>query len=406
MKLKPWVATSLMVALAACGVPTQSPTPPPREPDGHPYRLLAVERVPITGVTASSSAAGSPPVRAIDGDAATAWTDRRPRARGASITFTFARAHTFSRVRLRTGALPEGITFKIDVSRDGRTWEPASGRLTNRTDGMTDQDVYGTGRYLNVRFFNSNTAPIDHFKVYEFEAYAETGAGGDRPTLPSPAPAPESSLSPQAAWYPDWYPLPPRNVFMDGAVTNRQLRFDTAIANLGPGHVQVRNRVVNGRPVAVQDILDGENRIVESKDASRFVYFAAHGHNHVDDIARYELREGGPDGPVVQTSSKVSFCVEDSFKYRWASTEASRYPDCQPDIMGMTRDYADLYSANLPGQSFNVTNLPAGVYTMVIISDPLEKFLERSRANNTAWTRLRLDPEAGTFEILENGHSR
>lgn len=413
MKLRSWVAASLMVALAACGMPVPAPNgpvplpaPPGVEPAAGDYHLLAVGRVPIVGVTASTSAADAPPARAIDGDAATAWSDRGPWARTASITFTFARAHAFSRVRLRTGALPAGITFKIDVSTDGRTWEPASGRLTNPTDGMTDQDVYGTGRYLNVRFFNSQTEPIDRFSIYEFEAYADTGPDSDRPTVPTAAPAPDSSLGTHAAWYPDWYPLPPRNVHMDGDGQNRQLRFDTALANIGPGHVQVRNLTVNGQKVAVQDILDGENRVVLSHNASRFVYFAAHGHNHVDDIARYELREGGPAGPIVQTSSKVSFCVEDSFKYRWASTETSRYPDCLPEIMGMTRGYADLYSANLPGQSFNVSGLPAGEYTIVIISDPLDKFLERSRSNNRAWMRLRIDAEAGTFQELGSGHSR
>jgi hypothetical protein len=423
MKLKPWVATSLMAALAACGVPAPSPLSPGGEPAKNRYHLLAIEPVPkgpqrgpegseplrvplpIVGVTASTSAAGSMPGRAIDGDVATAWSDRGPRARAAAITFTFARVHTFSRVRLRTGALPAGITFKVDVSTDGRTWEPASGRLTNPTGGMTDQDVFGTGRYLNVRFFNSKTEPIDRFSVYEFEAYAST-APLPAPPSPTIAPAPAESLGPFAAWYPDWLPLPPRNVFMDGSPDNRQLRFDTALANIGPGHVQVRNRLVNGQKVAVQDILDGEDRIVHSHNASRFVYFAAHGHNHVDDIARYELREGGPEGPVLLTAGKVSFCVEDSFKYRWASTEISRYPDCLPDIMGMTRGYADLYSANLPGQSFNVTGLPAGEYTVVIHSDPLNKFLERTRANNTAWMRLHLDPEAGTFETLGTGTSR
>lgn len=405
MKLKPWVATSLMVALAACGVPAAPPAPPGLEPAANTYHLLAIARVPIIGVTASSNAAGTPPGRAIDGNVATAWSNRTPWARTATITFHFAQVHTFSRVRLRTGALPAGITFKIDVSTDGRTWEPASGRLTNRTGGMTRQDVFGTGRYLNVRFFNSQTAPINHFSVYEFEAYAETD---QPPPPPSPtiAPAPTESPGPLAAWYPDWLPLPPRNIAMDGPDDNRQLRFDTAIANIGPGHVQVRNRLVDGKKVAVQDILDGEDRVIHSRNASQFVYFAAHGHNHVDDIARYELREGGPNGPVVQTASKVSFCVEDSFKYRSASTETSRYPDCLPDIMGMTRGYADLYSANLPGQSFDVTRLPAGEYTIVIISDPLNKFLERSRTNNTAWMRLHLDPEAGTFKILGTGTSR
>ncbi|MNT37742.1 Lysyl oxidase [compost metagenome] len=202
--------------------------------------------------------------------------------------------------------------------------------------------------------------------------------------------------------YPDWLSIPPRDVFVDGTPKNRRLRFDTALANIGSGHVQIRNRIEGDTGIAVQDILDGDNRVVYTQEVSRFVYEKTHGHNHVDDIARYELREGGPAGPVIRTATKVSFCVEDSFKYRYNTTETARYIDCKPEMMGITRGYADLYSANLPGQEFNVTGLPAGEYYMVIHVDPYKKFLDSSRTNNIAWTRIYLDSEAGTLELRGN----
>jgi hypothetical protein len=379
--------------------PPSSETPAPRPAPGATY-----QRVMPTSVTAASSYTGLSPQRVLDGDLATQWVNDGYKQPEAGLIFAFAASHRFGRVRVRTGALPEGITFKVDVSPDGVNWEPASGRLKNTTWNMEAKDVFGTGKFLRIRFFNSNTAPMARFSLYEFEAYETTGVTPPitPPSNSTPMPAPTGSTDPYAQWYPDWLSIPPRDVFMDGTASNRRLRFDTALANIGVGHVQIRNRVEGDTGIAVQDILDGDNRVVYSKEVSRFVYEVTHGHNHVDDIARYELREGSPNGRVIRTASKVSFCVEDSFKYYQGTAETARYSDCKPEMMGITRGYADLYSANLPGQEFNITGLPEGEYFMVIHVDPYKKFMDSSRANNIAWTRIYLAPEDGTFEILGN----
>lgn len=378
-------------------VPSTDETPPPTPSPGATY-----QRVMPVGVTGTSSYTGLPPQRVVDGNPATQWANGGYKQPEAGLTFAFANSHRFGRVRVRTGALPEGITFKVDVSADSVNWEPASGRLKNTTWNMEAKDVFGTGRFLRIRFFNSHTAPMARFSLYELEAYETTGttAQPTPPPRPTPTPAPMGSIGPYTQWYPDWHSIPPRDVFMDGTPSNRRLRFDTALANIGAGHVQIRNRVEGDTGIAVQDILDGENRVVYTKEVSRFVYEVTHGHNHVDDIARYELREGSPTGRIVRTASKVSFCVEDSFKYYQGTKETARYSDCKPEMMGITRGYADLYSANLPGQEFNVTGLPAGEYYMVIHVDPLQKFMDSSRANNIAWTHIYLNPEDGTFELL------
>ena len=377
-------------------------TPPADEtPAPTPVPGATLQRVKPTGVSATSSYPGLPPERAIDGMLMSQWANDGYKQPEAGLTFAFAGTHRFGRVRVRTGALPEGITFKVDVSSDGLNWEPASGRLKNTTWNMESKDVFGTGRFLRLRFFNSNSAPMARFSVYEFEAYESTDTPAPTPRATSSS-APTQNSGPYAEWYPDWLSIPPRDVFVDGTPQNRRLRFDTALANIGFGHIQIRNRIEGDTGIAVQDILDSDNRIVYSQEVSRFVYEKTHGHNHVDDIARYELRQGGPAGPVIRTASKVSFCVEDSFKYRYNTTETARYIDCKPEMMGITRGYADLYSANLPGQEFNVTGLPAGEYYMVIHVDPYQKFLDSTRDNNIAWTRIYLDPEDGTLKLLGN----
>jgi hypothetical protein len=375
--------------------PSPTPTPPPAG---------TLHRVMPTGISASSSQTNLPPARAIDGGVATQWSSGGYKAPEESLTLAFAESRTFGRIRIKTGALPEGITFKVDVSDDGVTWSPASGRLTNRTWGVEAQDVYGAGRFLKVRFFNSQTAPIARFSVFELEAYA-TGAGPaptPTPSLP-PSTGPSASPTPTAtptaaptgaeAWYPDWIGIATQSYYIERVSGRTKLRFSTGIANIGVGHVQVR--INQTSKVATQEILDGSNRVIARKDASQVVYFEAHGHNHVEGVARYDFRQGSLTGPVLRTSVKTSFCVEDSYKYR-STAEAARYPDCLPEIMGITRNYADLYTANLPGQDFDVTGLPAGEYYVVVLIDPEEVFLDASRGNNTAWTRFHIDPAAGT----------
>ncbi|MFN3432255.1 MAG: discoidin domain-containing protein, partial [Candidatus Sericytochromatia bacterium] len=378
--------------------PSASPSAP-ASPTPTPPPAGTLSRVMPTAVTASSSQPNLPPARAIDGNVATQWSSGGYKAPEEDLTLAFAAQQTFGRIRIKTGALPEGITFKVDVSDDGVNWSPASGRLTNRTWGMESQDVYGAGKFLKVRFFNSLSAPIARFSVFELEAYATGGGAAPPPPPPRRGAPPRGPWAPPtptptaptgaAAWYPDWIGIATQSYYIDRANGRTKLRFSTGIANIGAGHVQVR--INQNTKVATQEILDGNNRVIATKDASQVVYFEAHGHNHVEGVARYDFRQGSLTGPVLRTSVKTSFCVEDSYKYR-STAEAARYPDCLPEIMGITRNYADLYTANLPGQDFDVTGLPAGEYYVVVLIDPEQVFLDASRSNNTAWTRFHIDP--------------
>lgn len=379
--------------------PTPAPTTAPSTaPTAVPSSGGTLSKVAAVSASASSTYSGLPASRVIDGDQTTQWASAGYKAAEESLAFDFGVVRTFGQVRLKTGALPEGITFKFDVSRDGVSWEPASGRLTNRTWGLEAQDIYGAGRYLRVRFFNSSTDPIARFSVYELEAYAASGT--------APAPTASPTMAPSAtpsggtgveAWYPDWIAVATHSHFLSEESGRLKLRFSTALANIGAGHIQVIPNGPNGR--AVQEILDGSNRVIFRKETTRPVYFDAHGHTHVENIARYDFRQGSLTGPVLKTSVKTSFCVEDSYKYR-STSETARYPDCTPSIMGVTRNYADLYSANLPGQDFDITGLPAGEYYVVVLIDPGQAFLDASRSNNVAWTKFYLDPSRKTVTKL------
>jgi Lysyl oxidase len=401
-RIHSWASAALALSVAACVGPGMPPAELPNAvgPVAGSFRLQAVSHLPVEHIRGEGGGFGDAARRAVDGNPETAWITPTMRPATAWLMMRFSRAYSFAHARIRTSAMPEGTTFKFDVSNDAVSWEPASGRLKFVGPAPEVKELHGRGRYLRLRFFNSESRPIDRFAVYEIEVHGDTLAAPAPTAFPAPTVAPPDGASPHHRHLPDWKAVAPRSIFVDG----RRLRFDTAIANLGPGYLQIRNRMTGTNAgTAYQEVLDDAGQIIFSKACSRFVYVPSHGHNHVDDIARYELRQGALDGPLIRTASKVSFCVEDSFKYR-STNLASKYPDCTPQLMGVTPGYADLYSSNLPGQEFDIGDLPAGDYYMIVNVDPFHRFLDYSRTNNSAWTRVSLDPSAGTVTV--RGSSR
>jgi hypothetical protein len=226
---------------------------------------------------------------------------------------------------------------------------------------------------------------------------------GGWPGEPSPTPRPlppDLPKEPHATFYPDLQAIAPTGYYVENrGEGNARLRFSTSIGNAGPGHLQIRGRIVGSMTEGTQEILDEAGRVLTTRDVGSFELHPDHGHFHVSHVARYELRQGGHDGPLVREGKKISFCMEDSVRIQ-RGWEASRTPRCTQDMQGITRGYADVYSANLPDQTFEVGGLASGEYTIVIRLDPGRKFLEASRLNNLAWLRLKYDARAFVVEKM------
>lgn len=229
-------------------------------------------------------------------------------------------------------------------------------------------------------------------------------AWGALPGDPSPTPPPlppDLPKEPFAEYYPDLKAIVPTGFYVErGHEGKASLRFSTSIGNAGPGHLQIRGTILGNLTQGTQEILDPSGRVVKTKDVGSFELHPDHGHFHVSHVARYELRQGGPDGPLARSGKKISFCMEDSIRMQ-RGREESRTPKCTQDMQGITRGFADVYSANLPDQLFDVAGLESGEYTIVIQLDPNKKFLEASRLNNRAWLRLRYDARQGTVTKVD-----
>lgn len=196
------------------------------------------------------------------------------------------------------------------------------------------------------------------------------------------------------AYYPDLTAIAPSTFYIDSSGGHRYLRFQTAIGNSGPGLLRIRGQLEGNVTRGTQEIVDARGNVVATRDVGTFEYHPNHGHFHVSYVARYELHRGDVNGEKVQDGKKISFCMEDSIRFRNDMTQQSQIPDCSPTMQGITPGFADVYSAGLPEQIFDVTNMPSGDYTITIQLDPLKKFLETNRDNNFAWVQIHYDAAA------------
>jgi hypothetical protein len=217
----------------------------------------------------------------------------------------------------------------------------------------------------------------------------------ETPQASEPAPV---SLPPYngdvTKFYPDLTGIAPSSFYIDGRDGRYLLRFPTAIGNSGPGLLRIRGRVMGNITQGTQEIVDGNGRVIATKDVGTFEYHPTHGHFHVSYVARYELKRGSDTGEKVQDGLKISFCMEDSIRFGSNNQWDSQLPNCSETLQGITPGFADVYSAALPEQVFDMTELGSGDYTLTIQLDPTKKFLETNRNNNYAWVKFHYDAEA------------
>ncbi len=103
---------------------------------------------------------------------------------------------------------------------------------------------------------------------------------------------------------------------------------------------------------------------------------------------------GAPDLSGVQ--EKSTFCVRDvsrvSQEFSNAPADAA-YKVCGRERQGISVGWGDTYFYTYPDQNLNVTGLPSGTYRLSFIVNPLERFREEDRQNNTSSALLELDME-------------
>jgi hypothetical protein len=187
----------------------------------------------------------------------------------------------------------------------------------------------------------------------------------------------------------------------------RCLRFDTIVANLGTGALELRydGRQMSDRIRAVQRIYRRNGAHVD-RPAGFFYWDTAHGHFHYADFAVASLWRATRDGrrlgsrPVRQ-GRKDGFCLEDLGAYsaraapqQYEFPEAC-YPTVQPDgsltqVNGISAGWLDAYDETLTNQSIEVTGMHDGYYLLQIAVDPHRTLRVDPRSRRSSWQLIRL----------------
>ena len=195
---------------------------------------------------------------------------------------------------------------------------------------------------------------------------------------------------------PDLHTVVPQQVQMVNDHQREVLRFSNGIANMGEGPWRLRHAFPLSDPsqpqLAIQQILDGNGKLVCEKTVSQFEFHPEHNHWHINNVALFEVRVGSPAGPVFGTNSvKVTFCLIDWYKLEDNSPTKERvYFECSADWQGISPGWVDQYHQSTDGQQLDITGAAVGRYYLVSTSNPAGVFVEKDLTNNVAWVGFEL----------------
>jgi hypothetical protein len=165
----------LAFALAACS------TPPPNRPvQSGPTRHLLEEypgyqptdrqRLNPIQVAASSNYSSTTPEEGVDNNLNTQWASGGYQDRRAFYWLDFGTSVYVSYIRIKTGPT-NGSRYQVELSQDGSNWVAVTDWLENSTWTMERKRVRAHGRYMRIRWRNSEYNPQNRFSIFEVHAY-------------------------------------------------------------------------------------------------------------------------------------------------------------------------------------------------------------------------------------------
>lgn len=230
--------------------------------------------------------------------------------------------------------------------------------------------------------------------------------------LPAGLPRLASSAQVAPSTLPDLVALPAWAMLAEPQDGRDYLQFAAAVWNRGPGVLAVEGFRTPG-----EDVMDayqffyrnGKARGYASTGTLEYDRQSAHDHWHFTDFARYELVS--TETADVVRSQKEAFCIAPTDAIDLRVRGASYHPGsgdlhtaCGDATALWIREalaagWGDTYYQWLPGQSFDITNLPNGTYHVRVIANPDGRLFERTRANNESSRLVVLDGVPGARTV-------
>jgi hypothetical protein len=238
---------------------------------------------------------------------------------------------------------------------------------------------------------------------------APGGAKSPKPLLPNLTPLPPATLvGPMTGALDSFgyaYPAPvvvngclPDETARNGAL--RCLRFETAVANVGRGPLEIAYRVEPPATNAYQ-IVHHAGGTTSDRFAVASEFHPTHAHFHFKDFYVTRLWKYGEAGSKPVTSgSKSGFCPEDSGGAQQnysCLTEYRMGPAGPEQVVGISAGSYDTYRVHLPDQYLEITDVPDGRYVLEIELDPDDNVAETNERDNKVCVVIRLTGDDATL---------
>ena len=220
---------------------------------------------------------------------------------------------------------------------------------------------------------------------------------------------------------PDLRPLPAFAIGLDnfdgnGRPTNKTyLSFAANVWNAGPSPLVVDGFRHTGADYmdAYQYVFDAAGNQVGSAPAGTMQWDARKGHQHwhFEDFATYRLLDSTRTKAIV--SGKEAFCLAPTdpidttlpgANLRPATTDLSTACGGKGALSireTLDAGHGDTYYQGLPGQSFDVTNVPNGTYYIQVLANPEGKLIESTHGNNSSVRKVFIGGTPGGKRTLK-----
>jgi hypothetical protein len=208
---------------------------------------------------------------------------------------------------------------------------------------------------------------------------------------------------PEGSVLPDLVMLAPKDFSVEKRPKGKRwLRFDTVIANVGPGLFEVVGYQHADDPTGtfrvVQRIQDGVGGWAEHATSAVMTY-AGDGHNHWHVIGLQSWILTNDRNERLANGAKTGFCFWDN--YRYGATGSAYYLPSTTSActqrsdgtvpMGLSVGWGDEYPSSIAFQYIDISGLPYGDYTVQVQADAGSAFVEADETtNNWAWAQVRI----------------